>query len=117
VGLLPALCGCVRRHASAAPEPAAYGPVTSHATDSSRKTIVTPEEGLSGKVAWENSNLRFVVLTFPVGQMPKTGQHLSVFRQGLKVGEVKITGPQQDDSIVADVIVGEAHPGDVARER
>ena len=51
---------------------------------------------------------RFVVLDFPVGKMPALDQTLFVFRQGLKVGEVKITGPERDHNTVADLISGEA---------
>ena len=83
----------------------------------SQLLIVTPDQGLDGKVAWVNSNLRFVVITFPVGQMAAVDQHLNVYRHGLKVGEVKITGPQNDDSIVGDVTLGEAAAGDSIRNK
>jgi hypothetical protein len=33
----------------------------------------------------------------------------------LKVGEVKVTGPQREDNIVADLAAGEAEVGDEAR--
>jgi hypothetical protein len=84
---------------------------------SDQKLIVTPQEGLEGKIAWVNSNLRFVVITFPVGQMPALDQRLNVYRRGLKVGEVRITGPQRDDSIVGDLVTGEAGTGDAIRDR
>ena len=96
----------------AVPAPAAAG---RHA--SGQKLIITPDQGLEGRIAWVNSNLQFVVITFPVGQMPAVDQRLNIYRHGLKVGEVKITGPQNDDSIVGDILAGEAAPGDSIRDR
>jgi hypothetical protein len=72
---------------------------------------------LDGRIAWVNSNLQFVVITFPIGQMPAVDQRLNIYRHGLKVGEVRITGPQNDDNIVGDILAGEAAPGDSIRDR
>jgi hypothetical protein len=79
--------------------------------------IITPEMGLAGKVVSVNAGARFVVLTFPIGQMPALERRLNVYRRGLKVGEVKITGPQRDDNTVADVLAGEAQAGDEVRDK
>jgi len=79
--------------------------------------IVTPGSGLAGKVARYNDAGRFVVLEFPVGQMPALEQRLFVYRNGLKVGELKVTGPQRDDHIVADLTNGEAQAGDEVGDR
>ena len=79
--------------------------------------IVTPDDSLSAKVASYNATGRFVVLGFPVGRMPKMDQTFSLYRAGLKVGEAKITGPQRDNNIAADLITGEAQVGDEAREQ
>jgi len=40
---------------------------------------------------------------------------MNLYRGGLKVGEVKITGPQDDDNIVADLLTGDSEVGDQAR--
>jgi hypothetical protein len=87
----------------------------SSAKGNNPKVIVTPETVLVGKVVRVNANARFAVLNFPVGTMPTPGQQLNVYRQGLKVGEVKATGPQQDDNVVADIVNGEAQVGDELR--
>jgi hypothetical protein len=79
------------------------------------RLIVTPENQLIGRVAMVNSADRFVVINFPLGRMPLVDQHLNLYRRGLKVGEVKITGPQQDDNIVGDLVSGDSEPGDEAR--
>jgi hypothetical protein len=81
-----------------------------------KQLIVTPTDGLNGRVSRVNPNLRFVVLTFPVGQMPVVNRRLNLYRQGLKVGEVSVTGPQRNDSIVADITAGDAEAGDEARD-
>jgi hypothetical protein len=79
--------------------------------------IVTPEQALSGKILKVNPEGRFVVLNFPIGKLPFVGQRLNVYRHNLKVGEVKVTGPQREDNIVADISAGEAEPGDDVRNR
>jgi hypothetical protein len=78
---------------------------------------VTPANVLTGKVARYNEAGRFVVLEFPVGRMPRLEQRLFVYRNGLKVGELKVTGPQREERIVADVVAGEAQAGDEVRDR
>jgi hypothetical protein len=86
-------------------------------TDANSKVIVTPDTTLTGKVVRLNESGRFVVVNFPVGGLPATGQTLDVYRQGLKVGEVKISNFQQGDNTVADIITGEAQVGDELRSR
>jgi hypothetical protein len=86
-------------------------------TTAAPQPIVTPDTSLSAKVVRYNPVGRFVVLSFPVGQMPQPGQTFSIYRAGLKVGEVKITGPQRDNDIVADLTAGDADTGDDVREQ
>lgn len=91
-----------------APEEAqAAAPPPSH-----QKLIVTPENSVVGKVATVNQSAGFVVLSFPVGHVPAVDQRLSLYRRGLKVGEVKITGPQIDENVVADIVAGDSDVGD-----
>ena len=54
-----------------------------------------------------NNQGRFVVVTFPGGPVPAPARRLDVFREGLKVGELKVTGPQQDFNTVADILAGD----------
>ena len=68
-----------------------------------------------GKVALVNPTARFVVLNFPFGTMATAEQRLSLYRRGLKVGEVKVTGPVRENNIVADLVAGEAEVGDEVR--
>jgi hypothetical protein len=79
--------------------------------------ILTPETGLSGRVVRINPGGRFVVLNFPVGHLPSLDQRLSVYRLGLKTAELKVTGPQLDDNVVADVLAGDVQVGDQVRDK
>jgi phage tail tube protein FII len=55
-------------------------------------------------------------VTYPIGvQLPAIERKLDVYRAGLKVAEIKITGPSRDLNTVADIIAGECRPGDEAR--
>lgn len=111
VAALAAVSGC----ASKAPK-FADGPGTGPSA-AGNAPIVKPSDMLAGKVIAFNVVGRFAVLNFPVTRMPAVGQKLFVYRDGLKVGAVKITGPQKDDNIVADLADGEAKPGDEVRDR
>jgi hypothetical protein len=111
--LLALASGCASRKIA----PAAYGHLSGTYTNTTNRLIVTPENPLVGTVVRVNSEARFVVLNFPIGQMPKFGQSFSVYRQGLKVGELRITGPQRDDDTIADIVVGDAAVNDTARQQ
>lgn len=112
-----ASCGGKRTHSS----PPAFTELSpappSNFRPAEQKVIVTPDTGLTGKVVKANAEGRFVVLNFPIGHLPSLGQPLNLYRLGLKVGELKVVGPQLDDNIVADLVAGEARSGDEARER
>ncbi len=108
--LLLAMVGCSGTKGSAATSQPKQSP-------SGSKVIVTPETRLTGKIVTADPDAGFAVLNFPIGHMPSVGQRLDVYRLGLKVGEIKVTGPQRDDNIVGDVVAGEARKGDDVRER
>jgi hypothetical protein len=77
--------------------------------------IVTPGGSVPGKVISVNPAGRFAVLRFPIGQMPPVDQRVSAYRSGLKVANLKISGPQRDVHTVADIIDGECRAGDEVR--
>ncbi len=87
------------------------------ASTTTPKAIVTPDFSLSAKVVSANTVGRFVVLSFPAGGMPRIDQTLFLYRGGLKVAEVRITGPQQDSNIVADLVSGDAQVGDTVSDK
>ena len=51
-----------------------------------------------------NATARFVVISYPLTTIPRESQRLNVYRSGLKVGEVKVTGLRQESNIVADMV-------------
>src|SRR6266542_2446441 len=110
------LVGCATHNSKPANEAKRKPPGTSKARVANQKSPLSPTLQLTGKVASVNSELRFVVLDFSVGDMPGINQRLGVYRAGQKVGQVKVTGPQSDTNIVADIIEGEAYFGDVVRQ-
>jgi len=109
--LLVGFAGCVSQ-----PKPEANSSLTDTGEPQS-KLIVTPDSLLMGKVTTFNTAGRFVVLDFPVGRLPSLDQMLFVYREGLKVGEVRVTGPERDHNTVADLISGEAQKGDEVRDK
>jgi hypothetical protein len=97
--------GCIFHRAKKAPAPGMS------------QTVVTPDNSLTARVATYNVAGRFVVLSFPVGQLPQLDQTLFLYRSGLKVAEVKVTGPQRDNNVVADLLSGDARAGDEVRDQ
>ena len=77
--------------------------------------IVTPTQEITGHVSLANMQGRYVVLTFPIGTLPEPGRQLSLYRNGLKVAEIRVSGPHRDNSTVADLLTGEARVGDEVR--
>ena len=77
---------------------------------------VTLDEAVLGTVVSVNPALRFLVMDFPVRKLPVLEQRLNVYRNGQKVGEVKVTGPGRDTTIAGDIMVGEVRVGDEVRE-
>jgi len=133
------LAGCVSRHpaesktrtpsdeASAVPRPApkparalsqstpGVNPIANPFSVTNQGKIVTLTQTQNGKIAAANASLRFVVVDFSLGPMPAADQRMAVYRQGLKVGEIKITGPERNGNIAADMVAGEARVGDEVR--
>jgi hypothetical protein len=114
------LAGCSWGKHKSSPPPANVDlsrSTTSATNAAADKFLVTPDEGVNGRVASVNENLRFVVLTFPLGQLPPVDSRMNVFRNGAIVGEVKISGPQQNFNSVADIVLGDAKKGDEVRQK
>ena len=105
--------GCSRSTLTSTP-PSSKGGGTRPVTSSTNapKEIVTPGGVLPGKVLLVNPTARFVVLSFPMGSVPGADQRLSVYREGLKVAEIKVTSYKRDQYTVGDIISGECRVGD-----
>ena len=100
-----AASGCAKKKSSGASEGAKAG-----------KPVVTQANMIVGRVATVNPTGRFVVLSFPTGKMPAQDQRLNIYRSNVKIAEVKITGPQKGENVVADILSGEPEVSDEARE-
>jgi hypothetical protein len=112
--------GCGTRKNTATPPPSfsAVPGLTPGSADTNGRgpVAITPERGLEGKVINVETSARFVIVGFRGGRLPAQGQRFNVYRQGLKVGQIRINGPQRDQNAVADLMDGEAQPGDDVRE-
>src|SRR5580658_1159406 len=96
------VAGCAHHKTSQANNPAP--PVT---TTQPPATVIQPDLRVLGQVAMVNADARFVVVSFPPGAVPQIGQHLNVYHNGLKMAEIKVTGPQRESDTVADILNGE----------
>jgi hypothetical protein len=112
--LAAGLNGCASKKGNGLPA----APVSAGSSGDRKPTeaIVTPASGTMGRVTAVNANARFVVLSYPVGTLPALERRLNVFRGGLKVAELKVTGPTRDTHTVADILAGDCQIGDEARE-
>jgi len=116
-GLL-GFAGCKSTPQSAAAPKTA--PAGSYPSQPDAKVIVTPGAASLGRVASVNLASQFVVITFPGATLPVPEQKLSVFRQNLKVGEVRIcdvrVAPEhRGRNLVADIVAGQVAVGDEVR--
>ena len=58
---------------------------------------------------------KFVVIDFTSRVMPDVGTQLSVYRDGKRVGAVRLTEPARAQFATADVLEGDPQPGDEVR--
>ena len=77
---------------------------------------MVPLSPSAGRVVLVNASLRYVVVDFGLGNPPSAGQRMNVYRQGQKVGEVKISSQSRTNNFAADITAGEARAGDEVRE-
>ena len=124
VAAIVILVGCAKtKNKSAARQTAKEPKVAAKAkgastpsTQTNSAPIITPDYSASGRVAHINATARFAVLTFTGGTVPSRSHPLFVYRNGLKVGELKVTGPQEGNSTVADIVSGDVQKNDEVRE-
>ncbi len=110
---LAATGGCFWRKKQVAAEasPSAF---TVRSTSNTNLTF-TPTGSAVGRVASVNNQAKFVVISFPIGQLPANETRLSIFHAGMKSGEIKVTGPAQENFTVGDIVSGSAQEGDEVR--
>ena len=131
--LLLAGAGCIHRrpksppgHYSAVPgltdinpvQPQAVPPpVAAPRSNPNPQPAITPDAGIAGRIKSVNPTARFVILSFPPGELPAPDQQFSVYRGGQKVGVIKITNQKLNGLVVADILEGDAQEGDDVRGR
>ncbi len=81
-----------------------------------RFPVVTPVNPIQGRVTQVNARLRFIIVDFAFSAPPALQARLGLFRDGQRIGEVRISGPANGTSIAADVLSGAAAVGDLVRE-
>ena len=111
--------GCAWFKSSGISSPAAaekgHAVSTAQTNGPAKGLIVTPAGRSVGKVVAVNPQARYLVATFPIGQVPSIGHRMSLYRGGLKTGEAKVTGPQKDNITIADIQAGDPQIGDEMR--
>jgi len=109
--LISTTTGCFWRGEKKETNPSAFTVKPTASTN----LVIKPSSSAVGRVASVNLPGRFVVLSFPVGQVPTNNTRLAIFHAGAKVGEVRVTGPAQENLTVGDITAGAAEDGDEAR--
>ncbi len=94
----------------------ASGSPPGHAAPVKEAPVILPVTRPIGRIASVNLVSRFVVVTYPTTQLPPDGRRLGIYRDGRKLGEVKVTGFKQETFAAADLLSGEAQVGDEIRD-
>lgn len=90
-----------------APAPPPAAPLRTH----------QPLDADLGWVQSVNERLRFVVLDYSLNRLPAAGDRLDLIRDGVVVGELKVTGPSRGGTTAADIVEGDPKAGDQVRPR
>src|SRR3954470_5797919 len=101
------LAGCASKSGQTKPGHAA----------STNAPITKASSVLVGRVDSVNMKGRYVIISFPIGALPLVGLPVDAYREGLKVAELKITPPQQNNLTAADIVAGEVRVGDEVRTK
>ena len=76
---------------------------------------IVPVEDISGRVLSYNAQARFALVDFRINTLPVPGQHLEVWRDGQKVGELRTSRWARAGCVAADLLSGEVRTGDEVR--
>ena len=108
---LPAAKAAVR------PVPAPHSPATpTNRVAIPPRPLVVPVIRCEGTVVFVNPQSRFVVIDFSFNPLPRPEQRLGLYRDGNRVGEVRVSSAAQASFVAADVLSGDAQLQDEARE-
>jgi len=90
-------------------------PTTRATSPSSSGPSVQAVVETRGRIVVVRPMSRFVVVDFGIDAVPPLGQQMAVYRDGVRVGTIRISGPSMGNMIVADVVAGDARIGDEVR--
>ena len=76
---------------------------------------IRPLDGAVGQIARVHAQLRFVVVDFRLNTPPEPEQFLAVYRDGLRVAELKAGYIRRDTTVSADILSGEPREADEVR--
>jgi hypothetical protein len=111
IGLAASGCFWRKEAAAAGQAPSAFTIRSAGNTN----VVMTPAASPAGRIASINAQAKFAVISFPIGQLPANETKFAVFHGGMKVGEIRITGPAQENFTVGDITIGTAQEGDEVR--
>ena len=77
--------------------------------------IVSPTTVANGRIIRVNPGTRYVIVSYSFGNVPSVDRRLNVYRNGLKVAEIKTNDIRRDTNVVADIVAGECQVGDEVR--
>lgn len=76
---------------------------------------ISPVNALSGRVMLVNGPLKYIVAEGPLGRLPAAEQVLYAYRDGQRVGEVRVSQQARGANFTADILQGELRVGDTLR--
>jgi hypothetical protein len=77
--------------------------------------VISPVNALSGRVMLVNGPLKYIVAEGTLGRLPAADQVLNVYRDGQRVGEVRVSQQARGANFTADIVQGELRVGDTLR--
>lgn len=69
----------------------------------------------SGRIHMVNAGLRFVVVDYTLGGIPPVDSRLNVYRNNEKVAQLRLSGPERNGFIAADIVEGFVQVDDEVR--
>lgn len=77
--------------------------------------VIRPLDGSVGRIVRVQSALRFVVVDYRLNQPPAPEQRLAVYREGVRIGELKAGYIRRETTVSADILSGDPQEGDEVR--
>lgn len=93
------------------------GPANAGSTNAAAATQAPVLLPASGRIHSVSPVAPFVVVDYILGGMPPLQSTLDVFRGGQKVGQIRLSGPEQNGFVAADILSGILQVDDEVRVR